>query len=359
MKDGIIKGSGNSRYLKSVANALTLYPTHEALMNALAAGNFPIDLNGQNPGGWNNAGTPLNKASLLKDATAAMFGLDANAVPDDVLAWLGKYNQYWWQRYPIVKGAGTVRQIARKLSADTSAMTIRYSTEFYMDSFGSFVLKNPSELSFTVNSGTSVFSVLTNKYIDTPMGSSNLLYGYCYGGVSQITENSSTEYRANVGYVSLGAPDIIHSSNPMAYPGGLQGDYFYEPVGKPFEIMPYMSRVSTFFYTGTGTFGEADPNVLTFPFEPKLVIVTDGTLTPTTVSTASGGYRGTWRGGFLWTKGMTSTTAALTRTPSQGSSSAVPIQFELSGNSLEFYCTYGDEPQMNMDKTRYYVTAIG
>lgn len=30
-------------------------------------------------------GTPLNKANLLKDATAALFGLGADAVPDDVL----------------------------------------------------------------------------------------------------------------------------------------------------------------------------------------------------------------------------------------------------------------------------------
>lgn len=30
-------------------------------------------------------GTPLNKASLLKDATALLFGLGADAVPDDVL----------------------------------------------------------------------------------------------------------------------------------------------------------------------------------------------------------------------------------------------------------------------------------
>ena len=31
-------------------------------------------------------GTPLNKASLLTDATAALFGLETDAVPDDVLA---------------------------------------------------------------------------------------------------------------------------------------------------------------------------------------------------------------------------------------------------------------------------------
>ncbi len=34
------------------------------------------------------AGTPLNKSSLLKDTTAALYGLDENALPDDVLAML-------------------------------------------------------------------------------------------------------------------------------------------------------------------------------------------------------------------------------------------------------------------------------
>ena len=33
-------------------------------------------------------GTPLNKDSLLKDATAALFGLGADAVPDEVIALL-------------------------------------------------------------------------------------------------------------------------------------------------------------------------------------------------------------------------------------------------------------------------------
>lgn len=44
------------------------------------------------------AGTPLNKATFLKDATAALYGLGTGAVPDDVLAELGKYKQYWWRR---------------------------------------------------------------------------------------------------------------------------------------------------------------------------------------------------------------------------------------------------------------------
>lgn len=37
-------------------------------------------------------GTPLNKATLLKDATAALFGLTSSAVPDDVFAAIAAQN---------------------------------------------------------------------------------------------------------------------------------------------------------------------------------------------------------------------------------------------------------------------------
>ena len=48
-------------------------------------------------------GDPLNKSTLLKDATAALFGLDATAVPDDVLNVLSRFqnclgNEYLWEK---------------------------------------------------------------------------------------------------------------------------------------------------------------------------------------------------------------------------------------------------------------------
>lgn len=86
MQDMVIKGTGNSRYLKSVEDFMTRYPNYDAFAQALVAGNLPIDLNGTNAAGITTAGTPLNKNNLLKDATAALFGLSANAVPDDVFA---------------------------------------------------------------------------------------------------------------------------------------------------------------------------------------------------------------------------------------------------------------------------------
>src|SRR5699024_11771693 len=83
MQDGIIAGNGNSRYLKTVAAALSLYPTYQDFMAALIAGTFPIDLNGINSSGWIQQGTPLNKATLLSDQALSAIGLSGDKVPSD------------------------------------------------------------------------------------------------------------------------------------------------------------------------------------------------------------------------------------------------------------------------------------
>lgn len=85
MTDGIIKGAGNSRYLRTVPNAMTLYPTHEAMMEALVSGTFPIDLNGINPAGWNQVGMKLDKANLLTDALCTALGLATTATPTQAM----------------------------------------------------------------------------------------------------------------------------------------------------------------------------------------------------------------------------------------------------------------------------------
>lgn len=82
MKDSVIKGNGNSRYLKSSLEGIT---TWEQFRAALAAGTLPVDLNGINPEGFQQLGDPFNKVTLLKDTTAALLGLPNTAVPDDAL----------------------------------------------------------------------------------------------------------------------------------------------------------------------------------------------------------------------------------------------------------------------------------
>lgn len=87
MKDSVIKGTGNSRYLKSSLEGIT---TWEQFRAALAAGTLPVDLNGIDPEGFQQLGDPLNKVTLLKDGTAEKYGMDNTAVPDDVLDLLSK-----------------------------------------------------------------------------------------------------------------------------------------------------------------------------------------------------------------------------------------------------------------------------
>lgn len=85
MTDTIIKGSGNSRTLKTVPNLGVLAPTYDKLLELITGDGLPVDLLGPNPEGCQVIGSNLNKATLLKDETAALYdGLPDNPTPDDV-----------------------------------------------------------------------------------------------------------------------------------------------------------------------------------------------------------------------------------------------------------------------------------
>lgn len=86
MTDGVIKGTGNSRFLKSSISADT---TLTQLITMLRDGTFPIDLNGINAAGWTTLATALNKANLLDDTTAnkiaTAMGVTAPTTPNEAL----------------------------------------------------------------------------------------------------------------------------------------------------------------------------------------------------------------------------------------------------------------------------------
>ena len=101
-----MKGNGNSRYLKTVGEALSLYPTYEDFMQAMVAGIFPVDFNGINKDGWTQLGTLLNKANLLSDTVISTLGLSTgvNSTPNDafnVLANIG--NVHVWRKTVVAE----------------------------------------------------------------------------------------------------------------------------------------------------------------------------------------------------------------------------------------------------------------
>ena len=66
----------------------------------------------------------------------------------------------------------------------------------------------------------------------------------------------------------------LHSSDRSAYPdSGTSGGYEYEYLGIPFDNAVTAPKIETGSYVGTGTYGDANPNTLTFGFAPKLVII--------------------------------------------------------------------------------------
>lgn len=102
MKDSILKGAGNSRFLKSAVPAGTSWADALAM---LQAGTFPIDFNGINAEGFQQVGTPLNKANLLKDATAAQIGLPPSTTPDGMFQALGNTGELHVWRKTVVSSS--------------------------------------------------------------------------------------------------------------------------------------------------------------------------------------------------------------------------------------------------------------
>ena len=247
------------------------------------------------------AGTPLNKATLLKDATAALYGLGTGAVPDDVLAELGKYKQYWWRRRSINSGWYQVDTAAtNRLLKDDIHDTVVYT---YGDSIsvsktnGTITINSPSSMTLRRSTVTvDKLAVLKGKYFKTDVnqevGSSNIhivagdIYfvpadtsitnsydsdsGSTYYYTSELT-HVTTEYRSTIGNWQY-----VHSSNRSAYPdSGTQDGYKYEYLGIPFDNAVTAPKIETGSYVGTGTYGQGNPNTLTFEFVPKFVIFID------------------------------------------------------------------------------------
>lgn len=96
MKDAILKGTGDSRYLKSKIPTGTTWEQALAMLNA---GTFPVDINGINTEGFQQVGTPLNKANLLKDAVVSKLGMIGDKTPNDMFGVLADCgNLHVWRK---------------------------------------------------------------------------------------------------------------------------------------------------------------------------------------------------------------------------------------------------------------------
>ena len=237
-------------------------------------------------------GDPLNKATLLKDATAALFGLGTDAVPDDVLAYLGKYNQYWWKRRTPAKESYQASESvpsANYFVVDwQSNLSVSYSDSYSLNqSTGEISLVNPTTETLRTNSQTAnalniINTKLYGKYFTT--SKSNAIYKINKQLVADnLTLNTDWQVLSGIGlqltsskiYIPAGEWEYIQSSDRSAYPdSGEQDGYEYQYLGIPFENAATAPKIATGSYVGTGKYGPDNPNSLTFEFPPKLLFIT-------------------------------------------------------------------------------------
>lgn len=230
----------------------------------------------------------LKENSILSSDTRALYNLGPDAVPDDVLAYVGKYNQHWWKRrsakvtYKLTQKSnqvvftwaygqtdtGYTVEYSEKLSSTGLADPVK-SAKVYFDSSA-----HPDDTSgllkgvffYGRESGGAIgdlFFVEKNAP-DLVTGSYNGFTGRFVSGCS-LVENLSVQY---------GEWEYVQSSSRSAYPdSGEQDGYEYHYLGIPFENAATAPKIATGSYVGTGKYGSSNPNSLAFEFEPKFVFI--------------------------------------------------------------------------------------
>ena len=312
-------------------------------------------------------GTPLNKATLLKDATAALYGLGTGAVPDDVLAELGKYKQYWWRRRDLghyVLQETSISAPRTIYMSYSSVVTYTYGSSVTINQAdGTVTIDNPQTLTTQRAPNASVFDPLIGSYYmcdknmrhpntDADVMFANTLYFIPNGAT--ISNNGEDYYLATAAMkistekTAPGDWEYLQSSTRSAYPdSGTSGGYEYEYLGIPFDNAVTASKIATGSYVGTGTYGINNPNSLTFEFEPKIVLIkpsTNGTLSKYWMCFTNG--LGTSGGGLVW--------------GSEIYTLGYKVSYSFYGNTVQWYTTDArSTPQANDAATTYGYIAIG
>lgn len=216
-----------------------------------------------------NLNNYFTKTQTLTSSTAALFGLGADAVPNDVLALLGRFNsglcnEYVWSKESTVwePYLDTNNTSGTKYIYFYDKKKVLYSDEVIADSSG-VTLKNPTTITVTlINHGN-----LAGKYFrfSTDSATNVRVFNRSTNSSDYVeyteTPVKSVSVQKIVGYVN--------SPDPDAYPPSVPDEYTYIPLGK----LGNFARMETGSYIGTGKYGADNPNSLTFKFVPKFVLI--------------------------------------------------------------------------------------
>lgn len=349
MQDGIIKGTGNSRFLKGAG-----WPNSYAEFKTMAeAGTLPIDLNGLNEAGWQQIGTLLSKANLFSDSTALKYPNCATV--DAALGVIGRLNaglgnEWVWSKGTEQVNLGSAETLNNTAIGSSSASTAQNKITYASDALS--LLSNENTTTITTNPSNTTVSVvqaaIRGKYCRLNYHGTSYTCSYLSDTATVFLDSGvmkiSTCQNYGAATIESTVNDYVNSSEPNAYPPAVSDGYVYKKMGRVGNKV----QMATGSYTGTGTYGSENPNTLTFEFEPKLVFVFgkgDGILPAGSNA---------WSGGFLYLFGATLTYVTET--------SYGQVNFTLGGKSLSWYSS-GSNPsadrQLNSAGSKYSYLAIG
>ena len=363
MENLVPLGTGNSRFMKSNISPST---TLAQLISMLNNGTFPYDVGTINPAGISQQGTPLNKDTLLKDATAGLYGLGSDAVPDDVLNKLSKSILYYsiatpkYQEVTVdlstaqegdivqlpengvlvdfyvakqdyessLNGAGRTLVVRKDVydQRQWNSSRVNAYASSDLDSWFNSTYKNmlssaissgigTTKIRYTPGNGNNTVGTLERAIFALSMtelgqsaswfnveGSalpiaSTLQIAYLNGSPStQWTRSPTNSGTGAVGYMFANGEDGNDNCNgsqgscpaftlPSTFSatyyvdsfGNLHDEQEYDEAGSTTDVkgnpISIGTQIATGSYVGTGTYGASNPNTLTLPFEPKIVMI--------------------------------------------------------------------------------------
>ena len=320
---------------------------------------------------------------LLSDATAAMFGLSASAVPDDVFAWLGEYTRHWWRRrgewtvWTTESADVTSDLILSAVASSSGTYNIQIADAITQDAeTGELSLVDPQTYSIQYSNDNSdltstVQPAISGKYIKGCFGNEDNIYLVAKlsgnGNLGDVYSNASTSnsvrYQVRIksssddvkatlitptSYIENSAEwEYISNADENAYPesGTLDGAE-YEYLGIPFHNAVTAPKIATGSYVGAGVYGNNNPhNELTFDFVPKLLVVSPSTNTSSS-STAH------YMPALVVPYGTVENYYSV-------ANSVNSAYFTWSGNSVSWYSTGLAKYQYNDSNVTYKYFAIG
>lgn len=241
----------------------------------------------------------------------------------------GEYGKAGYTLGDVKTGTFQIGQGATTIAANRAI--IKYGTSVSVTDTGTASIASESELTVTSDSSQSAVDKLKGKFFrfsQLPFSSSAFSVGkiYFFPSNTVFTKQSSGNW-----YASKYQTVTSH--------GKTEPEYTIEYLGK----LGDKARVQVLSYVGTGTYGESNPNSLTFDIVPKIVFIAENVNYQAKIMTIVPSTLGAF--GFYLSD---STVYGL------GS-----LDITITGKRISFFSDTSSEYQMNDGGNKFFAIAIG